>query len=78
MEQNQCTRLSIGIIAPDFTENSTFGPINMCDYNEKWVIFFSHPGDFTPSGCANKKTIYKIHHSIDCFLIIILFWNFSS
>lgn len=34
--------------APDFTENSTFGPITMSDYKGKWLIFFSHPGDFTP------------------------------
>lgn len=24
------------------------GPIKMSDYTGKWVIFFSHPGDFTP------------------------------
>lgn len=45
MEQNH---LTIGMSAPDFTENSTYGPITMSDYKGKWVIFFSHPGDFTP------------------------------
>ena len=45
MEQNH---LSIGMTAPDFTENSTFGPIKMADYKGKWLVFFSHPGDFTP------------------------------
>lgn len=34
--------------APDFTETSTFGPLSMSDYKGKWVVFFSHPGDFTP------------------------------
>ena len=47
MEQVQ-NHLTIGMIAPDFIENSTFGPIKMSDYKGKWVIFFSHPGDFTP------------------------------
>ena len=41
-------KLSLGMKAPDFTENSTFGPISMSDFNGKWVVFFSHPGDFTP------------------------------
>lgn len=45
MEQNH---LTLGMTAPDFTENSTFGPISMSNYKGKWVIFFSHPGDFTP------------------------------
>ncbi|MFV0517473.1 MAG: peroxiredoxin [Aminipila sp.] len=40
--------LSIGMTAPDFTANSTFGPITMSEYRGDWVVFFSHPGDFTP------------------------------
>ena len=45
MEQNH---LSIGMKAPDFTANTTFGPIKMSDFKGKWVVLFSHPGDFTP------------------------------
>lgn len=37
--------LSIGRIAPDFTALSTQGPITMSQYRDKWVVFFSHPGD---------------------------------
>lgn len=40
--------LSIGMTAPDFTAMTTFGPMKMSDYKGKWVVFFSHPGDFTP------------------------------
>jgi peroxiredoxin (alkyl hydroperoxide reductase subunit C) len=40
--------LSIGMTAPDFIANSTMGPVKMSDYKGKWVVFFSHPGDFTP------------------------------
>lgn len=40
--------LSIGQQAPEFTAPSTMGPIRMSDYRGKWVVFFSHPGDFTP------------------------------
>lgn len=39
----------IGDPAPSFTAETTQGPINFpADYSGKWVIFFSHPADFTP------------------------------
>lgn len=41
-------RISLGMKAPQFTELSTFGKISLSDYKGKWVVFFSHPGDFTP------------------------------
>lgn len=34
--------------APDFSANSTHGPIKLSDYKGKWVVLFSHPADFTP------------------------------
>lgn len=40
--------LSIGQKAPDFQAQTTMGPIRMSNYAGKWVVFFSHPGDFTP------------------------------
>lgn len=40
--------VSIGMKAPDFYANTTMGPMKMSDYKGKWVVLFSHPGDFTP------------------------------
>jgi peroxiredoxin 2/4 len=34
--------------APQFTANTTHGPITLSDYKGKWVVLFSHPADFTP------------------------------
>jgi thioredoxin-dependent peroxiredoxin len=43
------SNLTIGSIAPDFTQNSSQGKIHFYDYIEgKWALFFSHPADFTP------------------------------
>lgn len=39
---------SLGSTAPDFEANTTMGPIRLSDYKGKWVVLFSHPGDFTP------------------------------
>lgn len=45
-EEKHC--ISIGDVAPDFTANTTMGPIRLSDYKGSWVVLFSHPGDFTP------------------------------
>ena len=40
--------VKIGMFAPDFEADSTMGKINLSKYRGKWVVLFSHPGDFTP------------------------------
>ncbi len=39
---------TIGMKAPDFSATTTFGNIKLSDYKGKWIVLFSHPGDFTP------------------------------
>lgn len=39
---------NLGTKAPNFSANTTQGPIKLSDYKGKWVVLFSHPGDFTP------------------------------
>ncbi len=39
----------IGEVAPEFSAITTNGVVHFpVDYRGKWVVFFSHPGDFTP------------------------------
>lgn len=40
--------VKIGDVAPEFEADSTMGPIKLEVYKGKWLVFFSHPGDFTP------------------------------
>ena len=40
--------VKIGQNAPDFTADTTYGPVCLDDYKGKWLVLFSHPGDFTP------------------------------
>ena len=40
--------IKIGQIAPDFNATTTMGNISLDKYKGKWIVLFSHPGDFTP------------------------------
>lgn len=40
--------VKIGQRAPEFDAITTCGPIKLNDYKGKWLVLFSHPGDFTP------------------------------
>ena len=44
----EINHLGIGMKAPNFEATTTFGPVKLSDYKGKWLILFSHPGDFTP------------------------------
>lgn len=55
----------IGDKAPDFEVLTTTGPMKFSEYNKgSWVVFFSHPADFTPvcttemSGFAREKEFF--------------------
>lgn len=62
VSQPAITMPSIGSPAPDFEALSTTGRIKFADFAPgKWVVFFSHPADFTPvcttemSGFATRQ-----------------------
>ncbi len=41
--------LRLGDKVPDFTQESTEGPIHLYDWiGDGWAVLFSHPADFTP------------------------------
>ena len=45
--------VKIGEFAPEFEAQTTMGNIKLSDYKGKWVVLFSHPGDFTPVKSAS-------------------------
>jgi peroxiredoxin (alkyl hydroperoxide reductase subunit C) len=54
--------LRIGSKAPDFIAKTTHGELRFSDYNkDSWVIFFSHPADFTPV-CSTEFHEFALRH----------------
>ncbi|RZJ34604.1 MAG: peroxiredoxin [Flavobacterium sp.] len=63
----------IGDKAPEFKAMTTQGEINFpADYQGKWIIFFSHPADFTPVCTSEFMTFAKMgpeFSALNCQLV---------
>ncbi len=63
----------IGDKAPSFKAESTQGPVNFPDdFKGKWVVFFSHPADFTPVCTTEFMTFAKMQpefEKLNCKLL---------
>ncbi|MCU0395590.1 MAG: peroxiredoxin [Chitinophagaceae bacterium] len=50
----------IGDKAPDFKAMTTTGPLTLSEYNKgSWLVFFSHPADFTPV-CTTEMSGFAV------------------
>ncbi len=62
----------IGDQAPNFEAESTFGPLQLEDFKGNWLVFFSHPADFTPV-CTTEfiefAKSYDILRKLNCELL---------
>ena len=64
--------LLIGDAAPLFSCRSTMGDLSLQGYRGRWLVFFSHPADFTPVCTSEFVAFAKAmpeFEAIDCALL---------
>ena len=72
MEANMPRSLRIGDAAPNFTARTTQGEIALDQYRGRWIVFFSHPADFTPVCTSEFVALAKAapqFEELDCVLL---------
>ncbi len=64
--------LRLGDSAPNFTARTTKGEVSLADYRGRWLVFFTHPADFTPV-CTSEFVAFakaaEAFAALDCALL---------
>jgi peroxiredoxin (alkyl hydroperoxide reductase subunit C) len=78
-DEAPCTTMPVlGEPAPDFSAETTHGPIKLSDYRGTWVVLFSHPADFTPVCTTEFMAFSKIAPELDAMNVRLIGLSIDS
>lgn len=64
--------LRIGDLAPNFSARTTRGLVRLSDFHGRWLVFFTHPADFTPVCTSEFVALAQMadrFEALDCALL---------
>ncbi|MBN1194069.1 MAG: peroxiredoxin [Methanomicrobiaceae archaeon] len=78
-EEEPCMTMPVlGEPAPDFSAETTQGPIKLSDYRGSWVVLFSHPADFTPVCTTEFMAFSKIAPELEAMNVRLIGLSIDS
>lgn len=78
-EEISCTAMPIiGEPAPEFSAETTQGPVKLSDYRGSWVVLFSHPADFTPVCTTEFMAFSKIAPELEAMNVRLIGLSIDS
>lgn len=57
--------LRLGEVVPNFTARSTKGVVQLKDFRGRWLVFFTHPADFTPVCTSEFVALAQAHRRFE-------------
>lgn len=64
-DNSRLNRSSLNQLAPEFEARTTLGTVRLSDYLGQWLLFFSHPADFTPVCTSEFIALEKAKDQFD-------------
>lgn len=77
-EKDRYSFVRVNDVAPDFEARTTHGLLRLSSFRGRWLIFFSHPADFTPVCTTEFVSLARAHSRFEALGISLLGLSIDS